>query len=34
MKKLTIATSSAALFDLEQSDQVYKQEGLEAYSRY
>ena len=34
MKKLTIATSSAALFDLEHSDRVYKQEGLEAYSKY
>ena len=34
MKKLTIATSSAALFDLEQSDRVYKEEGLEAYSKY
>ena len=34
MKKLTVATSSAALFDLEQSDRVYKEEGLEAYSKY
>ena len=34
MKKLTVATSSAALFDLEQSDRVYKEEGLEAYAKY
>ena len=34
MKKLTVATSSAALFDLKQSDRVYKEEGLEAYSKY
>lgn len=29
--KLVIAISSRALFDLDESHQVYEQEGLEAY---
>ena len=32
--KLVIAISSRALFNLDESHQVYEQEGLEAYSRY
>lgn len=32
--KLVIATSSSALFDLRESDQVYKEEGLAAYAKY
>ena len=31
---LTVAISSRALFDLEESHQVYVNEGLDAYSRY
>ena len=34
MEKLIIATSSAALFDLDQSDRIYREEGLDAYSKY
>ena len=33
-KKLVIAISSRALFDLSESHQVYEKEGLEAYSKY
>jgi 5'-nucleotidase len=33
-KKLVIAISSRALFDLDDSHQIYKEEGLEAYARY
>lgn len=32
--KLVIAISSRALFDLEDSHQIYEQEGLEAYQQY
>lgn len=32
--KLVVAISSRALFNLDDSHQVYQQEGLEAYSRY
>lgn len=32
--RLVIAISSRALFDLKDSDQVYRKEGLTAYSRY
>lgn len=31
---LTVAVSSRALFDLDESDAVYREEGLEAYRRY
>ncbi|MCY4014555.1 MAG: 5'-nucleotidase [Gammaproteobacteria bacterium] len=31
---LTVAVSSRALFDLDASDAVYRQQGLEAYRRY
>ena len=31
---LTIAISSSALFDLNESNRVYEEEGLEAYRRY
>ena len=31
---LTVAVSSSALFDLTESDSIYKHEGLEAYRRY
>jgi len=33
-EKLVIAISSRALFNLDDSHEVYKQQGLEAYSRY
>ncbi len=33
-EKLVIAISSRALFDLDDSHQVYEQEGLEAYRKY
>lgn len=33
-KKLTVAISSRALFDLSDSHEVYTEKGLEAYSRY
>lgn len=32
--KLVIATSSSALFDLSESDRIFKQEGLDAYRQY
>ena len=32
--KLVIATSSSALFDLTESDRVFKEQGLEAYQEY
>lgn len=32
--KLVIATSSSALFDLSESDQVFQEQGLEAYQAY
>ena len=34
MKKLIIAISSRALFNLDDSHQVYQEQGLEAYQRY
>ncbi len=33
-KSLTIAISSTALFDLDESDEIYREEGLEAYRQY
>ena len=33
-KKLVVATSSSALFDLTESDDIYRNEGVEAYSNY
>ena len=33
-ERLTVAISSRALFDLDESNLVYEQEGLEAYRRY
>lgn len=33
-KPLTVAISSTALFDLSASDELYREEGLEAYRRY
>ena len=32
--KLVVATSSSALFNLSESDQVFKEQGLEAYQKY
>ena len=32
--KLVVAISSRALFDLEESNRVFEQHGIEAYSRY
>jgi len=32
--KLVVATSSSALFDLEESDQIYREKGVEAYAEY
>ncbi len=34
IKKLVVATSSSALFDLTESDNVYREEGLKAYAAY
>ncbi|MFT7219876.1 MAG: 5'-nucleotidase [Candidatus Azotimanducaceae bacterium] len=34
MNKLVVAISSSALFDLRQSDQVYREEGVAAYAAY
>ncbi len=34
MNKLIVAISSSALFDLQESDRVYREEGVNAYSRY
>ncbi len=34
MNKLVVAISSSALFDLRESDQVYREEGVAAYTRY
>ena len=34
MKPLTVAISSTALFDLSESDDIYKNQGLEVYRRY
>ena len=34
MDKLVVAISSSALFDLEESDEVYREEGVTAYARY
>ncbi len=34
MDKLTVAISSRALFDMEESHRVYVEEGVEAYCRY
>lgn len=33
-KKLIVATSSSALFDLTESDQVFREQGLKAYAEY
>ena len=33
-KPLTVAISSTALFDLSASDDLYREQGLEAYRRY
>lgn len=33
-RKLVVSISSSALFDLSSSDAVYRQEGLEAYTKY
>ncbi|MEQ8953531.1 MAG: 5'-nucleotidase, partial [Gammaproteobacteria bacterium] len=32
--KLVIAISSSALFDLSESNRVFEEEGVDAYSRY
>lgn len=32
--KLIIAISSRALFDLDESNQVYEKKGVEAYAKY
>ncbi|MET0679518.1 MAG: 5'-nucleotidase, partial [Burkholderiales bacterium] len=32
--KLVVAISSRALFDLEESNRVFEEEGVEAYHRY
>src|SRR5205085_8465909 len=32
--KLVVAISSRALFDLEESNRVFEEQGIEAYSRY
>ena len=34
MNKLVVAISSSALFDLHESDRVYREEGVVAYARY
>lgn len=34
MNKLIVAISSSALFDLRESDQVYRSQGVAAYARY
>ncbi|MEO2178218.1 MAG: 5'-nucleotidase [bacterium] len=34
MWKLVVATSSSALFDLSESDRVYREQGLKAYADY
>src|SRR5438132_1007490 len=33
-KKLVVAVASSALFDLQHSDQVYRDKGIEAYREY
>ena len=33
-RPLTVGISSTALFDLSVSNEIYQQEGLEAYRRY
>jgi len=33
-RKLVVAISSRALFDLEESHQIFEREGVEAYCRY
>ena len=33
-KKLVVAISSSALFDLAESDQIYREQGLKAYAKY
>jgi len=33
-EKLVVATASSALFDLEESDRIFREEGLEAYRAY
>ena len=34
MNKLVVAISSSALFDLKESDRVYREEGVDAYAAY
>ncbi len=34
MNKLVVAISSSALFDMRESDRVYREEGVAAYARY
>ena len=33
-RKLIVAISSSALFNLEASDKVFREEGIEAYATY
>lgn len=33
-KKLVIAVSTSALFDMEESDSIFKAKGIEAYRKY
>jgi 5'-nucleotidase len=33
-KKFVIAVSSSALFDMKESDEVFKEKGVEAYRKY
>ena len=34
MDRLVVATSGSALFDLRESDRIYREEGVEAYAGY
>ena len=33
-KKLVIAVSTSALFDMEESDSIYQAKGVDAYRKY
>lgn len=33
-KKLVIAVSTSALFDMEESDSIYRVKGIDAYRKY
>ena len=33
-KKLVIAVSTSALFDMEESDSIFRSRGIEAYRKY